>query len=706
MLTVPTKFGQMQKRSAVEPVFLMIITLDDNSKFRYSDRPLDITDAYGTWHFHPVIKDWGTFQFRIDPFSKASSVNNVKLKLLNAPYLRDSGGWQSASDQLSAVDYINRVADIYLGFTGMTNLSDFLKIFSGLVQPIKDMKPEGFSLELIDNSGKYHALIPDNVGYEGRKYPLVWGNHALSDCQRGTVVEGITGPMTQVIFSDHVLKAISNVWLLDTNLNALAKLDPGDYTVYLNSGGRSIITISFADAPVAWAYLYPDFVEVANSLSYPGFPFINGALVNDRDSDTFCQVKAPPEEQSYPPPCTGTLKGFFSQGLSDAGDILQVFLEINYSHSNDDRTDEAKASYQAGGTPPEINLQVNGGDIWNSLDITSYFAGQARDWSTLGSSDSGQTLNRFLQIFYDVSNAGGVQPEVEVGKMREFRLKIKYNPKLSDKTRYFAECEGRAFSSWIDDWYRSNGFNQGQLIQNPAYIIESILRDVLGVYGGEDYGIDHAAFDACGALLSTWNMAIVIKEVAWSKDIIEEVCRQAKLNFFFDSNSMASLAIIDAGTPSEVDTLMARLLQRTTPSLSKGEVNRLTNQAEVLFRPLPDSGFDGLATAENTGSQMTYNIIKKINANTAGIASASVAQALANHYCGSSGFWKSLRETFAFRVPGFEKVHWQLGDIIKPDSSVDTIITLFGQTWGTAKMMIISKTIDPKGANFEMMKIN
>lgn len=41
----------------------------------------------------------------------------------------------------------------------------------------------------------------------------------------------------------------------------------------------------------------------------------------------------------------------------------------------------------------------------------------------------------------------------------------------------FAKGKGRMFGKWVDDNSRSNGYDENDLIQNPAYIIESIIRD-------------------------------------------------------------------------------------------------------------------------------------------------------------------------------------------------------------------------------------
>lgn len=56
----------------------------------------------------------------------------------------------------------------------------------------------------------------------------------------------------------------------------------------------------------------------------------------------------------------------------------------------------------------------------------------------------------------------------------------------------FTQCQGRKFGSWIDDVGRSNSYNQNNLISLSNFIIESVLRDELGVPSSE---IDVSTFD-------------------------------------------------------------------------------------------------------------------------------------------------------------------------------------------------------------------
>lgn len=55
-----------------------------------------------------------------------------------------------------------------------------------------------------------------------------------------------------------------------------------------------------------------------------------------------------------------------------------------------------------------------------------------------------------------------------------------YAPR-EDETEIFESGKGRKFGSWIDSPDHSNAFNSGDLIENPAYLIESLLTDELSL---------------------------------------------------------------------------------------------------------------------------------------------------------------------------------------------------------------------------------
>ena len=59
----------------------------------------------------------------------------------------------------------------------------------------------------------------------------------------------------------------------------------------------------------------------------------------------------------------------------------------------------------------------------------------------------------------------------------------------------FVGVKGREFGAWVDADSRDNGYDSGDLIENPIYIVEDILRSEIGLTSSE---IDYASFDTAG----------------------------------------------------------------------------------------------------------------------------------------------------------------------------------------------------------------
>jgi len=101
---------------------------------------------------------------------------------------------------------------------------------------------------------------------------------------------------------------------------------------------------------------------------------------------------------------------------------------------------------------------------------------------------------------------------------------------------------GRIFGSWIDEDSRNNGYDAGDLISNPAYIIESLLRDELGLVTAQ---IDITSFDAAGntsdGTLDGWEFCGGIYNVANLRDILNNILLQCKSQLYRDPCSAGIL---------------------------------------------------------------------------------------------------------------------------------------------------------------------
>ena len=100
----------------------------------------------------------------------------------------------------------------------------------------------------------------------------------------------------------------------------------------------------------------------------------------------------------------------------------------------------------------------------------------------------------------------------------------------------YVSGKGRKYGSWIDADSRNNGYNQNDLIENPIYIIEDILRTELSMTSSN---IDYALFDAAGNstdghITKSFNDAVGDIKFAFSQnkfidssELITKICKQS-----------------------------------------------------------------------------------------------------------------------------------------------------------------------------------
>tara|TARA_R110001583_G_scaffold195318_1_gene371671 strand:+ start:2084 stop:3493 length:1410 start_codon:yes stop_codon:yes gene_type:complete len=114
----------------------------------------------------------------------------------------------------------------------------------------------------------------------------------------------------------------------------------------------------------------------------------------------------------------------------------------------------------------------------------------------------------------------------------------------------YISAKGRKYGSWVDANSRNNGYNQNDLIQNPVYIIEDILRTELGLATAS---IDYTTFDTIGntsngTLGTAFGDAVFDVKFAFSQykfidgiGLINKICKQTGLYFFFNGEGKATL---------------------------------------------------------------------------------------------------------------------------------------------------------------------
>ena len=140
----------------------------------------------------------------------------------------------------------------------------------------------------------------------------------------------------------------------------------------------------------------------------------------------------------------------------------------------------------------------------------------------------------------------------QIGRVDEYS--VNKNAQLFFDAGFGATCGGMKFGSWIDEDSRSNGYNIGGVITNPAYIIESILRDILHVPTAK---IDYASFDVAGntsdGLLNGWSFTGGIYDVVNVVDLLDNILKQCKSQLYINPDGKFSLIVYSSASVDYTD---------------------------------------------------------------------------------------------------------------------------------------------------------
>lgn len=721
MLTTTATFDKYKMRPNAEGKLLLTIDAESPTRTFYlaDDR---ITLSESGEKFEGLVTDWGSIKQSIDIFSKKSSVGNVKIKLSNAPYKQDTSGDLSISDDLFSSKIINRTAKIYLWFEGITDLSDCLKLFEGIVQPPENVTPESLDLSIFDSTFKRHMILPRNIVNTtdwseappetiGKYIPIHYGLFSPSKDDdayySGSLAEAIWVSPEKVVVADHVMNSVSTVWAYDPDLMELVKIDSSDYTTTLNDSGRTTITFDDIIETLFTAWIYPDTAEL-DHIDDPDYILLDEEKrwLYDHDSDSFMEATVASytangnQDDEFEDHVYGRFKS-----MTPIGEHQSVYIQCRYNIDfNTSLHDGEDLTFWIDSSSTEVGhlafLPLDGLPDYQEMDITTV-------WNSNNLTLQDINHPNALRLEVGGKKRVGDGQRKKIGEYYDIRLKVTYKRSLETNMRIFIEGNGREFGSWIDEGGRSNIFDEGDMIENPAYIIESILRDEMGLSASD---IDVTSFDDAWGDMTSWDLILSITDFQNSEDIILDICKQAKLNFFFSSQDDAKLAVIDNGITSEDDVLLLNDIMRGKIEISRGALKFLINKIRIDYNlHVISDELRSYTETENTTSQTDYAITRELRIKAKNIFQDAVATLLRNHYTGSSGFWKDLRETLEIGMLCFEKIHWEVGDVIKPDSTINDVLKKFNENWGPGTyaplMMITEKLISKSSLKFEMVLV-
>lgn len=270
-----------------------------------------------------------------------------------------------------------------------------------------------------------------------------------------------------------------------------------------------------------------------------------------------------------------------------------------------------------------------------------------------------------------------------------------------------APVQGREYGSWIDLGGRSNSHNAGQQITTAPGIVESLLRDELGVPTGD---IDMPSFDA--ALTDTTysrTAKLHLKSGARrnSKNIIETLCWEHGMALVHRPNGQLRLLRIP-GSGELVATLTPDDIYEQVPTIETTDVAVIRNEITFYYNRMADSGKylrSRVVGPTLAVSQSRYGVIPD----------EFQLQSLSDITSSNRAIYDYLLDAYAilarphmivkFTARGFRFAHAEIGDRYRfAPLETREVRQRFGQSWSSVDLMIYEMLYKTNGIQFTCIK--
>ncbi len=704
----------------------------------------DRTD--GSDDYFGLVSSWGSYSQSLDFFNFTTSTGNMSVKLINTDRSIEGGRF---SDLFSSKNFANRKWELFIN-TSQAGTYDTSARMIGVGRISGDIAydTKTVSLTLLDYSSKYHKQLPTNVVDSStytnapekninKPIPMSYGDfHDKTGI--GTI------PTSGAEFDRHFTKSkfpaiITNQWDV-SNSRVEAKPDS--------------VAVHTLDAKNVYIYKnghYPACedsnvtkTEATPIITFKGeewrvyIPFhATGASAQSRDgkfntSDTI-SVTGSSQTFTYGIPKIPKLGEYADiRVLLDYGTKVGTIGELD--------------TWRVYITEPGTNLDKNCAD--ESVSINGEFNSTQTDaWDfestltlELDTTNSGNSVNvpinemgleikftpdqtfekQITEQYEALVPAAGITVSQDWARdtihdrVIKTRTTTIHTPTVSDYI-YFSG-KGRKYDSFIDEDSRNQGYNQNDLIENPVFIIEDILRNELGLTSSE---IDYDTFDDSGNttngyLGDIYNDTVSDVKYAFSqykfinsKDLITRLCRQILSWVFFSGEGKFKIKTLRrigdySGSDKTIDfnDISLKSISRTSLGAVRNDItinynhDYGQNQFISSVNPTPDATSTG-----NSVNGVGQTLKLELDADT---LDSTTATQLADAYM---TIFKDRKVVLNFTCNRPIYNDLEIGDIVE-FSNWDSNIKIYGSTMGTDYYLISSISKQPNACSVKAIKVS
>jgi len=605
MNTPPAQWEPYQNRVDARTAVIVKLTTETGSYY-FGTMEID----WGATHVYGILTSMTGIEHSVDIVHREWARNEVNVTLSNAPYRKnDSGEWVRPSDDLGGAT--GKAATVYLLCgEGATGVGDCLVRFAGTVKEPPEYDADALRIVLVDDAidlgmtipttrvSDYYSTAPDET--KSQPIPIVYGKFKHDyygdevGLAAGIRVSPIGATTPKYIFSDHVLNAFTEIYYQESKFP-----DPSIYmnkTLNVNDSGRGTAQMSTSRGiilyvvPVGQNWLRYSFWNQSRP--------VDESKAWDKKVSTYAVIKDNNSDDGSD--VTGEARFSFADddALTDILTLVIKQMQSGYGFvSATYKIDEASSAVSGALTGyAGLYYNSNGSSDTKQNFGSLVFDGTIRNTTGVQTVAIADDKNQFYKLYVYISGPGlgdSTLNNLALAHLYELRLRIGYD--REDPFEIYGALEGREFGAWIDDSSRSNSYNQGDLIEDPAFIVESLLRDELSL---DNSDIDVASFDAAANASCQHRMQLT--QVARIDHVIRQISEQATFAFCYGVLGKARMLNLKS-MPSAVRTIPFSHIVGGSVKVSKW--SNVANRFKIQYRYFPQLGeYKSEVTTNNASS--------------------------------------------------------------------------------------------------------
>jgi hypothetical protein len=753
-LTMSTAWEESRLNLRARRAVVLVLT-DGTNTWYIGTQEMILTDG----HVYPGLQSWSNIQSGADIYSKRWTVPNITVQVANYPHTRteSANSFKRWSDILTGLR--GETAELYF-FVGdhIASLADGLKRFKGTVQadPEYDgkrlrikivadllyndrMLPEHYIGDVWGNTepaGVYDATPEDAI----RLMPLAWGKYFMESEDVAPVggAYGVRARIRTYCLADHTWHTIANYLTTATyyggyyKLPELPDVSMMTYSSALPDGnaffvGYAVVAHLYGSGGyMAKTLLRPSDSDTGDynqtlgveDLENPGNAYNrnpeNYATLNDyadsgaggtgymRAHAMFCWGDYAAGGQNDNSIGRNNVAGnwalnFIAECVASSAKFASAYSRLYYGVSGTDQL------YTIGNFTPATAKTKFDQDISNNADPPDL----AGDWVwhlRSGDVDNGGAKWPFvIRIYLETGtndttgtpDANGTLHDQWIMRLYDVRLEIDHDVKTGPD-HCWAEGEAREYGSWISS--RSSNYASGDAIEDPAGIIESVLRDVLGFTSSQ---IDGPSFIGAENISVKARVNLYDDFRLRASELIRMIAEQSTFMFVLGPVGTARLVSLADKTPTINHTIPFSHVKGGVVTVRKTSIIRETLIVQSRWRGEFARYEDIDTITDATASGLIYTATWRFVAGTS-------ADAVAALYVNSTdGIWSKEHTEVEFETVGLTWAHVEEGDWVHLDSiTFDPQIKAPGGTsWSGKDLLVIDVDQGEDGTKLTLVEL-